>query len=145
MAMFTIHQKNTHVPYTIQIRDGETNEYRTHAFAFARKCDALKMSRMIEAHYNKHQTWPCNDVSEDSKMHVDASNLRELYIQRIPLKELYVRTWTEDNLVDYISDLTMHILMFNKFSKGDVQMQYYLFEYTQEFLKQRFQQNLRLD
>jgi hypothetical protein len=142
MNRFTIHSKPCHTPYTVQINDRNSEEYRTHAFVFARKCDAMKMARMIEAHHRKHGTWPTTDISEKSRMHIDAA---DLYKNKPRLKHFYIRTWSEERLYEYIGECLLHVMFFESFKKDDVQIQFYQFEYTSDFLKNHFQKNLSLD
>lgn len=137
---YTIHNRPTHAPYTVQLIDTNTEEYRTHLFVFKRKTDASKMARMLEAHFNNHGEWPSREISTDARLQIDG---RDVYKnKRRKLEHFYIRKWSEEPLHDYIAAYLLHLMVFTKFSQGDVQMELHLVEYPIEYLKERFKQQL---
>jgi hypothetical protein len=134
---FTIHHKPTHHPYTVNVEDQHTQEFRTYVFTFRRKVDAMKMARMIEVHYTERESWPNNQVSTEQSFELYGST-KDIKARR-RLEHLYVRGWNEETLHAYVAQLLIHIIFFEKLSHHGTIMQYHAFDYPLNYLRIRLE------
>lgn len=134
---YTIHHKPTHHPYTVNVEDSKTQEFRTFLFTFHRKVDAMKMARMIELHYEEHASWPNNEVSANQSFELRGFTY-DVKAKR-QLEHLYVRGWNEESLHAYVAQLLIHILFFEKLSQDGVIMHYHSFDYPLSYLRIRLE------
>lgn len=140
-VLHTIHHRPNKSPFVINIEDTNVNEFRSHLISFERKQDAYKVAKMLEYYKTTHGSWPATEISTTSKFNIVIDNASAVPKR---LQELYIQTWTFEELQEYMAYYFLHMMLINEM-REHFRTSIYVYDYPTSYVRNRLEEDLDLD